>query len=553
MPSLRELLSIWISTPLDKASPRILERELARDAIAVLGRLRRLRAEASGDPPCLDKPTPFSRFLWDLGQAIKHTISENNKRAIRFVEVGVIETYIDLVKDKHFWTWDVQWRAVVLEILAVVVTFAQTDPAAQERIYGTTGDFFGHLWSLRTTIKLSDPGAQHQSTIDDTTMLATVVDAYYDIYRVRNRSPDHDTHIHHVHFLIWILSREDGSIPNIPLNPLWTTSLYSARGSDLTAMKEVEDRVSSFVDVLEDPSLYDVRDRFFRECILDVIGVNRVIDACEADLRDLLSHTDCQCESHIADLRVLARHVLGANMFLPTLHKRDLLGYALDILRNLFATGFYPPMCTNLCLFCFQLVIHYYAYHLLSGLKAAMPFQYPDFIDLLVAGVELAAGGCSSYVSRGDLHVVLVEITGMVMRQIERDTIECRGQLPEYVASLRLRAASPSGWYPSLQRLTVAAPKIEEKELNGYAPVSDVIECWAKFGAFIGLDAAEERKRYERGKQDHCNWHKCRKPSDGALDLRKCAGCGEARYCSRECQRLDWKEGGHKKLCRRLK
>ena len=32
----------------------------------------------------------------------------------------------------------------------------------------------------------------------------------------------------------------------------------------------------------------------------------------------------------------------------------------------------------------------------------------------------------------------------------------------------------------------------------------------------------------------------------------RCAGCNAAFYCKRECQIIDWKEGGHKKICKQL-
>lgn len=31
--------------------------------------------------------------------------------------------------------------------------------------------------------------------------------------------------------------------------------------------------------------------------------------------------------------------------------------------------------------------------------------------------------------------------------------------------------------------------------------------------------------------------------------LKECAGCSNVAYCSRECQKLDWKQGGHRKAC----
>ena len=40
----------------------------------------------------------------------------------------------------------------------------------------------------------------------------------------------------------------------------------------------------------------------------------------------------------------------------------------------------------------------------------------------------------------------------------------------------------------------------------------------------------------------------CRKEPDGEVQkLRLCSGCGNTKYCCRECQKADWKN--HKKVC----
>ena len=41
----------------------------------------------------------------------------------------------------------------------------------------------------------------------------------------------------------------------------------------------------------------------------------------------------------------------------------------------------------------------------------------------------------------------------------------------------------------------------------------------------------------------------CGAAEEGAIRLRKCAGCSAAHYCSEECQRGHWK--AHKKTCRK--
>lgn len=45
----------------------------------------------------------------------------------------------------------------------------------------------------------------------------------------------------------------------------------------------------------------------------------------------------------------------------------------------------------------------------------------------------------------------------------------------------------------------------------------------------------------------YCNGPDC--DTTDALLLKKCSGCNESMYCSKECQRVDWNEGGHKLKC----
>jgi hypothetical protein len=35
--------------------------------------------------------------------------------------------------------------------------------------------------------------------------------------------------------------------------------------------------------------------------------------------------------------------------------------------------------------------------------------------------------------------------------------------------------------------------------------------------------------------------------------VKHCTGCKRALYCSRECQKIDWKEGGHKVDCKMMR
>ncbi|KAH8064421.1 hypothetical protein JL722_1291 [Aureococcus anophagefferens] len=38
----------------------------------------------------------------------------------------------------------------------------------------------------------------------------------------------------------------------------------------------------------------------------------------------------------------------------------------------------------------------------------------------------------------------------------------------------------------------------------------------------------------------------------GADKAKACQGCGTTAYCSTECQRIDWRDRGHRKVCKKI-
>ncbi|KZV74066.1 hypothetical protein PENSPDRAFT_234920 [Peniophora sp. CONT] len=83
-----------------------------------------------------------------------------------------------------------------------------------------------------------------------------------------------------------------------------------------------------------------------------------------------------------------------------------------------------------------------------------------------------------------------------------------------------------------------------------------VIIAWTALGDVLRLRIADEKAafEYEREKATlMCAWDECMYHTQRPLvTTRACKGCGEVRYCSRECQVRDWKQG-HRNHCKRLK
>ncbi|KZV61862.1 hypothetical protein PENSPDRAFT_658610 [Peniophora sp. CONT] len=111
-------------------------------------------------------------------------------------------------------------------------------------------------------------------------------------------------------------------------------------------------------------------------------------------------------------------------------------------------------------------------------------------------------------------------------------------------------AGARAHWYPTLVRLREA----KDPRPKSWTALSG---AWKGLGPLLGLDAKQERLRHAEEARSGCSWRNCPRRGQTVTGdrpaVKKCAGCGETRYCSRECQSRDWKQGGHKARCKRVK
>ncbi|KAI0321597.1 hypothetical protein OF83DRAFT_251498 [Amylostereum chailletii] len=113
-----------------------------------------------------------------------------------------------------------------------------------------------------------------------------------------------------------------------------------------------------------------------------------------------------------------------------------------------------------------------------------------------------------------------------------------------------MKKALRNEWYPTLRRLRDAR-QIPHRSAPAYL---ELVDAWSQFGTHLGIDEFVERDRLARDVAHMCAWHECEFHTTKSMEtMHTCRGCGETRYCGRECQTRDWKEGGHKLRCRRLK
>ncbi|KZV73899.1 hypothetical protein PENSPDRAFT_251980 [Peniophora sp. CONT] len=87
----------------------------------------------------------------------------------------------------------------------------------------------------------------------------------------------------------------------------------------------------------------------------------------------------------------------------------------------------------------------------------------------------------------------------------------------------------------------------------------ELAKLWRRLGAALQLDPRRAPRQVEGPQigsttQAFCAWPLCPyHDQEPPHALKACAGCSDARYCSKQCQMSDWKLNDHKARCRRLK
>ncbi|KAK7022297.1 hypothetical protein R3P38DRAFT_2628704 [Favolaschia claudopus] len=174
----------------------------------------------------------------------------------------------------------------------------------------------------------------------------------------------------------------------------------------------------------------------------------------------------------------------------------------------------------------------------------------PAFLDGVIAGLSYLANCLQSTEGftwviqslNADLLVALVETSPYFSQMDEDDydmiTLSLKETLPTYLVYRSVIQAVDQG----MQRL-----QPEHFKKIGKSKAKDL---WNNFRSlaeerlFVVLHAAAVK-----GKAATCDNVQCQK-IDAKNTFRKCSGCSTTLYCSKECQTVAWKEGGHKQMCK---
>ncbi|KZV76041.1 hypothetical protein PENSPDRAFT_496964 [Peniophora sp. CONT] len=184
----------------------------------------------------------------------------------------------------------------------------------------------------------------------------------------------------------------------------------------------------------------------------------------------------------------------------------------------------------------------------LTNITNPVTIRGEDVIPFLACGLELIANGhipVHIYTIVGDN---INEYTKAAKSLAKSTTVQPR----HHELFQGLKAGAKMEWWPTLRLMQQASPQTSSANQS---QIQKLTEKWVAFGKALGLDAAQERQRHEREMRKHCSWRACQyhKEELPETKLKACAGCGETRYCGRDCQKSDWTKGAHKQRCRRLK
>ncbi|VDC07515.1 unnamed protein product [Peniophora sp. CBMAI 1063] len=196
-----------------------------------------------------------------------------------------------------------------------------------------------------------------------------------------------------------------------------------------------------------------------------------------------------------------------------------------------------------------------------DALAAAEGMRAQDLIALLALmldlitlssspSVEKSIEGPSKTIGKEGFTCHLTVILSSVVSNLKRQHA-AKSFLDDLKAQLRI------DWWPSYRALQAAhkALPLSKAYRDRRHDCESVMGAWLQLGSNLGLDLDAEQKRHGRDAARRCLWFICphHRATDDSLKLSSCKGCGDARYCGRNCQKRDWIKGGHKKKCRRIK
>ncbi|VDB90142.1 unnamed protein product [Peniophora sp. CBMAI 1063] len=268
--------------------------------------------------------------------------------------------------------------------------------------------------------------------------------------------------------------------------------------------------------------------------------------------------------SLISFLRILSlqMHIIGLHCYAAApllsaidtaLARQNTIGSGNDVLQSMTAYGAAFEHIRNM----------------ISGLVlgdiSVAAFPGDRFWNILVGGLPSAYSADSwlrheqGFCQCGD-HAILTEglaefldslsgLTDTLISDVEGERLPQSAIDEVRDAGVSPRTQANGIWYDVLLSLRRTA-----RHNPTWTTYTTLLDLWGKLGKALGIDEASQRDIEAAHRARQCWWPSCPahlRPSEKPLLV--CKGCKEARYCSAACQRSDWKQGGHRAECRRVK
>ncbi|KZV77166.1 hypothetical protein PENSPDRAFT_746938 [Peniophora sp. CONT] len=189
-----------------------------------------------------------------------------------------------------------------------------------------------------------------------------------------------------------------------------------------------------------------------------------------------------------------------------------------------------------------------------DGTRAPSTVDGKDVLTILIIGIviglEAFRNGQISELERLEEKEPTYHLTFSAWLSIIHRKNVPRKRIPESVIR-SLQDAAKTRWYRPLLELRKAQYGTQSDGLLQF-----LLDTWVEIGDALKLDEEKLAKEYEKARSKYCFWRYC--PShvtpSGDKSFDTCKGCNSSVfYCSRSCQVKDWKHGGHKAVCKRVK
>ncbi|VDB92107.1 unnamed protein product [Peniophora sp. CBMAI 1063] len=434
------------------------------------------------------------------------------------VQEGLHTLYIDILLQNTFWSQ--QDNRILCELLSGLthcIRAIQPKTKAANDIILRTPPLLQLFWKNRTrfrldTIDVSGLESPESGMLREQELLWLILEIYQIYCKTCDAQPPPTTYLPHLGVYFWT---------TVNLRDLRIAACYH------------------LVTFLSSPKYQEAEgEKFAKDVILNGVGIKEFINRAYAELRrednpDVLVMRIAWSLARLIDMSFLQAHV----------SYKDLLS-ALVAAASRLATkakaraGDRDGTITAAIEVLNKTLVRSEKVHASDALELLA-----RAIDLLLVEASLTGFNKANYIGiTNAVHNLAVSVpeTG------RNSTANQRRFLAD------LKDAAPRVWWPGLYRLRLA-----KYHAGQSASYDEIIHRWTLLGARLKLRERAERQRFEREEKCHCSWKECqfsmgRARMTSPADLKSCGGCKQARYCSTECQKNDWRKGGHKLLCQKF-